>query len=160
MNILEKIIWKESLTCVSQQNPNKLKDQIEKVCLVHKKINLTGKFISDNEFELTPRWQAINIRSYERELSFLKGKIYVDELNQTKVDFSVRPNSIFVIFFFIFPIVAIFIYFSNTNEDYLLPVLIFGIIVPLICLGIGQISRNIIRDRFIETFNLKKIDSN
>ena len=87
--------------------------------------------ISDREFQLTPSWQLINIRSFERELSFITGRIYKDQLNQTIVDFYVRPNSIFIIFFYLFPTIATFILFSDFKNDNLILILIFGIVVPV-----------------------------
>jgi hypothetical protein len=163
VKILPKQIWKEEFDYVSDKSVDSLKSDIQQLFDQTKgwnfPVNLTGEFISDNEFKMTPKWQLVVIRNFEREISYLNGKIFQDEFKRTRVIFTVRPNSIFPIFFFLFPLFGLFALTNNNAGQQRSRILVVGVIftfvVPIVMLVFGYFAKKGIKDRFITTFNLK-----
>jgi len=165
VRILPKQIWKEEFNYYSDKSVDGLKGEIQQ--LFDKtngwnfSVNLTGKFISENEFKMTPKWQFAVIKSFERKVSYLNGHIYSDELNRTRVTFTVRPNSILLIFFFLFPLFEIFALTTDNikgdvNETRILGA-IFTFVVPALMLLFGHLAKQGIKNRFIKTFDLRPV---
>ena len=123
---------------------------------------LTGEFTSDYEFKMTPKWQWVTIRSFEREISYLSGQIFSDQFKRTRVTFTVRPNSIVLIFFFIFPIFGIFaVTTGNINSDIGeagIVGLVFTFLVPALMLLFGHFAKQGIKKCFIKTIELNPIN--
>ncbi|MEJ7677778.1 MAG: hypothetical protein WKG06_07910 [Segetibacter sp.] len=159
MKILLKYIWREVFDYYANRSVDDLRLEIQQLFNrqgANFSINLTGKFISEYEFEMTPKWQFIMIRNYENEIAYLKGRIFQDKEQKTRATFTVRPNSIFLIFFFIFPIIGILV-LSKSGQNYkdTLAAYLFIIAVPLIVLAFGYFAKQGIKNRFIATFNLR-----
>lgn len=166
MRILPKQIWKEEFNYYSDKSVDELKADIQQ--LLNKtrgwdfSVNLVGEFTSEFEFEMTPKWQFVMISNYERNVSYLNGQIYSDELKRTRVTFSVRPNSISLIFSFLFPIFGIlFLTTINTRSDIeknIIISLVFIFVVPAFMLSFGYFAKQQIKNRFVKTFSLKPIE--
>lgn len=148
-------------TLNAQDFKNKL-ERIFKQGALTFKYNLTGSFINDDEFKAVDKWTiGINIKSFENDPAYLKGKI--KETNDgTIITLTVRPNSIFLIFGFLCPFVGILTFvnsgFGSTNQDELIVGLGF-IISGLISYLIGRYSRNRLRNKFEQYLDLKKMDN-
>lgn len=127
-----------------------------------KMINLIGEFTSDFEFRMKPKWQSVVIQNFEREVSYLNGQIFSDEFKRTRVTFTVRPNSILLIFFFVFPLFGILALTTNNikgnTPEFLIVGLAFTFVVPALMLVFGHFAKQGIKNRFIKTFNLKAIE--
>ncbi|MNY61813.1 hypothetical protein D3C86_1985360 [compost metagenome] len=78
--------------------------------------------------------------------------------------FTVRPNSIFAIFFFAFPLFGLFgLTINNVNGDKneaLIVGLVFTFMVPMVMLIFGFFAKKGIKDRFVKTFNLEQVEVN
>ncbi len=102
------------------------------------------------------------IKNFEREISYLNGQIFPDEFQRTRVTFTVRPNSILLIFFFLFPTIGIFaLTTENINGDkneVRIVGFVFTIVVPLLMLLVGHFAKQGIKNRFIKTFDLKPFE--
>lgn len=167
MRLLPKQIWKEEFQYYSYKSVDDLKFEIQQLFDQSEgcdpSVNLTGKFISEYEFKMTPKWQFAIIQSFEREISFLKGRIFNDELRRTQVTFTVRPNSIFLIFFLLFPAIGVFALRSGDIEGDIDKIrfigFIFIFIVPALMLLFGHLAKQGIKNRFIATFNLKPLSN-
>lgn len=124
-------------------------------------VNLTGEFVSDYEFKMTPKWQFAVIRSFEREVSYLNGQIFPDELKRTRVTFTVRPNSILLIFFFLFPVFGLFALTTNNLKGEIDEARIIGLVftlgVPALMLLFGHFAKQELKNRFVKTFDLRPI---
>ena len=165
MRLLPKQIWKEEFYYYSDKSVDGLKSEIQQLFAKTKgwnfSVNLKGEFISDYEFKMTPKWQFAVIKSFEREVSYLNGQIFSDELNRTRVTFTVRPNSILLIFFFAFPLFGIFALTTNNikgdvNEARIVGA-IFTFVVPTLMLLFGHLAKQGIKNRFIKTFDLRPV---
>lgn len=166
MRLLPKQVWNEEFDYYSDKSVEVLKAEIqqlfEKANGWNFSVNLAGEFVSEYEFKMTPKWQFAIIRSFEREVSYLKGKIFADEFKRTRVKFSVRPNSIFAIFLFLFPAFGIFALSAdnvhgNERETKIVG-LVFVFVVPALILFFGQIAKENLKNRFVKTFNLRAIN--
>ena len=163
VRLLPKQILTEEFCYYSDKSIDELKTDIQNLFDKTKgwnfSVNLTGKFISEFEFKMTPKWQLITISNFERDISYLNGQLFSDKLKRTRVVFTVRPNSIFLIFFLIFPIIGTYIFINeNTNGDNIdikIAGLVFTLIVPAITLIIAHFAKQGIKNRFVETFDLK-----
>lgn len=70
--------------------------------------NLTGHFVEyPDSFFITPKWSFAHIRNYETDPAYLKGIIFDTVNNRTKIEITVRPNSVFLIVLVGFLIAAI-----------------------------------------------------
>jgi hypothetical protein len=116
MHLLPKQIRKEEYHYYSDKSVEDLKTDIQQLFKEMEgwssSANLTGEFVSEYEFVMTPKWQLAT-RAFERETPYLDGQIFRNDLDITQVAFTVRPNSIFVIFFFAFPLFGFFALMSD-----------------------------------------------
>lgn len=166
MKFLPKQIWKEEFNYYSEKSVDGLKTDIQQLFDKTKgwnfSVNLTGEFTSEFEFKMTPKWQFAIIKSFERKVSYLNGQIHSDELKRTLVTFTVRPNSILLIFFFLFPMFGIFALTTDNIkgdiQDARIVGLIFTFVIPALMLVFGHLAKQGIKNRFIKIFNLKPID--
>lgn len=165
MRLLPKQLWKEEFRYYSEKSVDGLKSDIQHLFEKSKdwnfSINLTGEFITEYEFKMTPNWQFVDIQNFERKVSYLKGQLFQDELKRTCVTFTVRPNSIFLIFFFLFPVFGILALTNiNTNGDTynIIAGLVFTLGLPVLMLIVGHYTKQALKNRFIKTFNLKPIE--
>ncbi|PAC26502.1 hypothetical protein BWI92_25650 [Flectobacillus sp. BAB-3569] len=165
MRLLPKQIWKEEFQYYSDKSVDGLKSEIQQ--LFDKtngwnfSVNLTGEFISEYEFKMTPKWQFAVIKSFEREVSYLNGQIFSDEFKRTRVTFTVRPNSILLIFFFVFPLFGIFALTTDNingdiNETRIVGA-VFTFAVPALMLLFGHFAKQGIKNRFVKTFDLSPV---
>jgi hypothetical protein len=153
---IERLEYKSNLS--TQDFKNKL-DTIFNQGTFNYKYNLTGKFINDYEFKATDKWTiGLYIRSFENDPAYLKGKIKATN-SGIILNVTVRPNSIFSIFGFLFPIAGIFALFAtgfgSTNEDGLIVGLAF-VIIGLIFYPLGKFLRNRLRKKFEKYLDLKE----
>lgn len=163
MNLIPKQIWKSTYHYYSDQPMDILKADIQQL-LDQKEgwtfsVNLKGEFTSEYEFNMTPKWQLANINSYERKISYLEGQIFQDESENTRVDLTIRPNSVLAIFFFLFPFIGFFILISDEGKNgHVIGGLVFTLIVPLLMLLFGHFAKSGIKDTFVRAFDLKQLD--
>lgn len=166
MRLLPKQIWKEEFQYYSDKSVDGLKSEIQQLFDntrgLNSSVNLTGEFTSDFEFKMKPKWQFVVIKNFEREVSYLNGQIFSDEFKRTRVTFTVRPNSILLIFFFVFPLFGILALTTNNikgnTPEFLIVGLAFAFVVPALMLVFGHFAKQGIKNRFIKTFNLKAIE--
>jgi hypothetical protein len=157
-------IWKEEFNYYSDKSVDGLRMDIRKVLdeSWDFSVNLTGKFASEYEFEMTPKFQLAIIKNFERDVSYLKGQIFGDLSKGTRVTFSVRPNSIFLIFSILFPLIGIFVLTVDTmdgsQDKSRSTALFFTFGVPVFMLLYGYFAKQAIKNRFIRTFDLKPIE--
>ena len=120
-----------------------------------------GVYIVDSLSKVPVQFAVI--QSFEREISFLKGRIFNDELRRTRVTFTVRPNSIFLIFFLLFPAIGVFALTSDDIEGDIDKIrfigFIFIFVVPALMLLFGHLAKQGIKNRFIATFKLKPLSN-
>jgi hypothetical protein len=163
VKLLPKYIWKEEFQYYSDKSVDGLRAEIQRLFDKTKgwdfSINLTGEFTSDYEFTITPKWQFAIIRNYERQVSYLFGRIFSDEFKRTQVNFTVRPNSIVLIFFFLFPLFGIVALTSDNIKgdanEVMIVGLVFTFVVPATMMLFGYLAKKAIKNRFIKTFDLK-----
>jgi len=166
VRLLPKQIWKEEFNYYSDKSVEGLKKDIKQLFegkkLKNYSVNLTGEFTSEFEFKMTPKWQLVNIKNFERELSYLNGNIFADEFKRTRVIFTVRPNSIFMIFFFGFPFFGLIgLTDGNLNSEFdetRIIGLVFTFAVPTLMLLFGHLAKQGIKNNFINALNLKPIE--
>jgi hypothetical protein len=68
--------------------------------------NITGRLNSDGSFKLTHKWSFAVIRWIENSPAYLSGTIIADG-NKAIIDSTLRPNSGFVIFFYLLTILFV-----------------------------------------------------
>ncbi|KIC90675.1 hypothetical protein [Flavihumibacter solisilvae] len=69
--------------------------------------NITGNIDEENKFTFTHKWSFAVIKWIEKNPAYLSGKLSIDK-NKTVITTTVRPNSIFVIFFYLLTILFLF----------------------------------------------------
>lgn len=155
MRLIDKIFNIERLEYKSNRKISIIKNRLDKIFNQGTlQYNLSGKFINDNEFQATDKWTiGLYIRSFENDPAYLKGKI--DETsNGATIKVSVRPNSIFPIFGFLFPLLGIFALFSKSQDG--LTVGLAFIASGLISYPIGKFLRVRLRNKFERYLDLKR----
>ena len=166
MKLLPKQIRKEEFQYYSDKSVDDIKKDLHQLFEKTKgwnfSVNLTGEFTSDNEFNMTPKWQFVHIKGGETSVSYLHGKIFSDELKRTRITFSVKPNMIIVLFLFLFPIFGIFLLttsnFKGDVTEGRIAGLVFTLVVPALMLAFGHHAKQGIKNRFIKTFDLKPLN--
>jgi len=168
VRLLPRQISKETFDYISDKTVDSLKADIQR--LFDKtsgwdfSINLTGEFTSDNKFKMIPKWQLTYIRGAESKIAYLDGQIFQDEHKRTRVKFTVRPNSIYAIFFFAFPLFGVLVLTGdNINGVKERSTLIIGglfliLVVPTIMVIFGHFAKKGIKERFIKIFNLRPVN--
>jgi hypothetical protein len=165
MNLLPAPLRKEYFQYYSPKPIDKLKEDIQGVLDSAKawnaSVNLQGSFTGRYEFSLTPKFQMMHIRNFERKVAYIHGKLRPDDTNSTIVDFSVRPNSIFTIFFVVFPCIGILGFIKNIGPEDTTDLLILcGLLMfvfPLFFVGMSYVAKQDVKNRFVDTFRLKPI---
>ena len=167
MRLLPKPISTEEFDYVSGKSVDSLKSDIRQLFDKTKgwnfSVNLTGEFTSDSEFKMIPKWQFSRIKGGESKEAYLNGCIFEDENKRTRVKFTVRPNSMYPLFFFIFPLFGLLALTSEDTRnkdvvDIVGLILMVFVVFPGIMLLFGHFAKKGIKDRFIKTFNLKLVD--
>lgn len=71
--------------------------------------NLSGQFDEyPDTFTLTPKWSPAIIRNFESRAAYLKGRISETACGKTKIEVSVKPNSVYGILFLPFAAFGIY----------------------------------------------------
>ena len=127
-------------------------------------VNLSGKFTSESEFQITaeseigpfPPYVAI----YNR--NSIKGLIFKNQNGKTQINILTSPNSLFQLSFFLLPL-AFLIIFLNTEDDrrdivfYLLSITVI-VAIPIIILLLSGLFKTRLMNRFEKYFRLEKLD--
>ena len=99
--------------------------------------NITGSFKDENTFVITHKWSFAIIRWMETDPAYIKGMLKEQE-NTTIIETTVRPNSIFVIcfylmiLFFILSIFGIDIFEGSSDMPFLMFFPLFSFIMLLL----------------------------
>ena len=112
-------------------------------------VNMTGRFKSDGSFIFTHKWSLAIIRWVETSPAYLNGTISSED-SKTIIETSVRPNSLFVLLFYLF--IALFlvqlvgrsIIIGESKSVSLIYFLVFG----LILFGFMQLFTIGLKNRF------------
>lgn len=78
--------------------------------------NITGTINLDNTFKFTHQWSLTYIRWFENSPAYLTGDI-TNESNKTKLSISTRPNSGFILMFYVFIILFLYKLFTIQTPD-------------------------------------------
>lgn len=121
--------------------------------------NITGKFNEDDSFQLTHKWSFSFIRWIETSPAYINGTIKTDD-NRTLIQISIRPNSMFVLFFY--GLIVYFIYNLFQPNIFSDEVVVFKIIfIPffnLILYAIMMSYTSGLRKNFEQAMHLWKTD--
>ncbi|MEJ8843861.1 hypothetical protein WG954_15830 [Lacibacter sp. H375] len=81
--------------------------------------NLSGRFISfPGSFRMTAKWSLGIIQNFEKDPAILKGLLSSAGDTKTRIDISIRPNSVFLILsIFFLPIGLYNLYQAATTKD-------------------------------------------
>ena len=120
-------------------------------------VNITGRFNDINSFKLTHKWSFAVIRWIENSPAYLSGTLSVDH-NKTVIDTTLRPNSGFVMFFYILTILFLcelfgidtFIQGPKTFK------LLFFPFFNLILFGLMQMFTTGLKNRFERILHLRR----
>lgn len=126
--------------------------------------NLKGKFVDyPDTFYITQKWWLGHIRGLEREPAILKGVITKLSDKQTKIEISVRPNSVFwILAVFFLPYGLYLLYKAITTNDlnstlgglwltfFALPILYF----------VARTASKRLRSAFESYMDIKPLDEN
>ncbi len=108
--MIDKLIQTERFTYITSLKPEAFKAKLESIFnrkTFDFKYNLSGKFTDEYKFKATSKWTiGVYIRSFENDPAYLRGTIN-EHSKGSEIDVSVRPNSIFIIFGIVFPIIGI-----------------------------------------------------
>ena len=118
--------------------------------------NITGNISDDHSFRLTHKWSFTYIKWLEKSPAYLSGTLSSDQ-NKTIIQSTVRPNSAFIIAFYLFTILFLCELFGlNTFlEGPKLFRLLFIPFFNLILFGLMTMFTTGLRNRFERIFNLR-----
>ena len=117
--------------------------------------NITGRFKDENTFSITHKWSFAIIRWIESDPAYLKGSLK-QEGSSTIIETTVRPNSLFVIFFYLM-IIFLLLSISGVNIFNVQSDIPFILIFPLfsiILFFLIKIYTTGLRKRFERLLNL------
>ena len=120
-------------------------------------INMTGRFKSENSFRLRPKWSVAIIRWFETSSAYLNGTLSSNE-NKTIIDVSIRPNSAFVLLFYLTGVLFLVELFGRSmfhGEPKAFSLIIFPIF-GLIIFGLIQLFTTGLRNRFEGLLHLRR----
>ena len=124
--------------------------------------NLSGKFIDfPDTFYLTQKWWLIHISNFEREPAILKGAISKISDTQTRVEISVRPNSVFLILTIFFLPYGLFNLYRavGTNDTHGLFIGLWLTFFALpVLFVVARIASKKLRKTFEKYFNVAPLD--
>lgn len=114
----DKLIQLERFTYITNLSPDGFKSKLESIFnrkTFDFKYNLSGKFTDEYKFKATSKWTiGVYIRSFENDPAYLRGTIH-NHSKGCKIEVSVRPNSIFMLFGIVFPIVGVTLLINGLN---------------------------------------------
>ena len=120
-------------------------------------INLTGYFIGEQHFKVYPLWTFIPIKYDEKDAAYIEGHFLEAENQNTRIEFTIRPNEVFLFLFYIFicgSILPLLIFLIFKIDLFLLISLSQLLIMPIILMGISYYVKNSLLQTFISTFDL------
>jgi hypothetical protein len=118
--------------------------------------NITGRLNADDSFKLTHKWSFAVFRWIENSPAYLSGTL-TTEGNKTIIQTSLRPNSIFVMFFYLFTVlflceaVGIDTFFQGPKSLNLL----FFAFFNLVLFGLIKMYTSRLRNRFERLLQLQ-----
>jgi len=164
MNLVPKQIWKENYSYYSTKSIEDFKNDLKELLAKTGRFwdfstNLTGGFISENEFELTPKWQLVYFRPHG-SVSYLNGQIISDKIG-TVIKFTVTPNWIFPFLILILPITTIIIFIATrkiqTDKNGIIGEATMLFILPAVTYLFCNLTKRAIKNRFINYFKLTEL---
>ncbi|HEX7902345.1 MAG TPA: hypothetical protein VF487_00600 [Chitinophagaceae bacterium] len=151
----------------TQKNKYKVNDSIENVRSEIKLIvnrrwydsskNITGKIYDDNSFRLTHKWSFVIIDWIERSPAYLNGTLSADN-NKTIINTTLRPNSGFVLFFYLLTILFLCELFGvdTFSEGDKIFKLLFFPFFNLILFGLIRMYTTRLRNRFEKMLHVSR----
>jgi hypothetical protein len=118
--------------------------------------NITGRLTHNANYVFTHKWSVAYIRGIEGMPAYLKVKL-IKENESTKIETLLRPNSTFVIFFYLIAILFLLelIGINSFIEGSRFAMLLFLPAFDLILLGLMQLFTNGLRNRFEKIMHLQ-----
>lgn len=156
----EEFIYSSTLSEVDLTN--KIKETLEISSGFNFDLNLTGKFVSEDTFCITPKWQlGANSTLLFHSDTNLRGKIQKKNQYETLIVLCVTPHSLFPTSFLLSPIVFITFLFTSIKANlgivfYILTVSLL-ILTPIVILFLSNLSKKRLRKRFATHFNLSLV---
>ena len=120
-------------------------------------VNITGLFKTNGSFTLTHKWSLAIIRWIETSPAYLNGTLS-SEGNKTIMQISLRPNSLFVILFYLMTILFLFELFGGSlfvGQSKSFSLLFFALF-SVILFGMMQLFTIGLRNRFERILHLRR----
>lgn len=121
-------------------------------------VNLAGEFTSSYAFEVKPKYQFGSIKGFKGDAAYLVGKINQVDNNNVQVDVLVKPNSMFVIGFFVCLVWGLFrllFVHGQSTQDIIID-LVFVFVAPVVIVVVAHFAKAGIKNRFVKVFILKE----
>lgn len=127
------------------------------------KINFSGRFVSNNEFIATRKYNFL-VSDIPFDFAIIYGKIHLSANNKTQIDLRITQNKsltfIYVICLFIglMCLAASIIRPEKPNWlEVLICGLVFTFIIPLFLIFVGHLNKKIFRKDFVKLFGLVEL---
>lgn len=163
MKFIPKHLTSDSHTFYTKKSVDDFKTELQ--MLFDKKwydfeINLTGQFISSNEFQITKKISASTTKYGHGSFTKLTCKIFSDK-DDTIIDIIVKPSSQFYVLTILPPLFGLFMLYSmilHPTEDLSVGVVILVVlfIFPFAARFYGQAAKEELIKKFATTFKLNK----
>lgn len=165
MKIFPKQITADFFEYTSHLSVDDIRNKIETLLIKTKgfnfSVNLTGKFTNQYEFKITTKWQVGVSSNIPWSETNIKGFIFKNAKNQTQVNLLVSPNPLFPILFVLLPIFFLVFLFTleqnRRNTDFYILIIPLIIFTPIVLAVLSKFSKNRLKDRFVNYFNLEEI---
>ena len=142
-----------------------IKKMLDKAWDLNFSPNMTGDFLSENEFKITPRFTfAYSAPSLIRmkPRTTLLGTISKNENNVTQINLTIDPNPLFSTLFIFFPILMsivtlLLLIKGLLNFPATIVLICFTIVFSYVILDISKIAKLQLLNRFVTYFSLTAI---
>ena len=145
---------------------SEIKETLEKRKGLNFSHNFYGKFISEDTFRITSKWQVgTSSKLFFHSDTALKGRIYKKDKHETQIFLSVTPHSLFPTAFVLSPLIFILgIFFPDKNGvdtsfdlKFALVSVALAVLIPIVIMFLSNLSKKRLRERFTNHFNLSLI---
>lgn len=161
MQLLPKQLLTEEFSYYAEKPLDDLRDDMqqlfEKTRGLNFSINLTGTFTGSYAFEVKPKYQFGYINGFKRDAAYLAGKIALGENNHARVTILVRPNSMFIIVFFVSLVWGLYrlLFVHSYSASDIIADVVFILVIPFVTAVWAHLAKAGIKNRFVKVFGLK-----
>ena len=165
MHLFPKQIMDETITYFSTSEISTVKEHAKLIFAERKTLRdslyLTGRFISEDQFEL--KQYSLGLGSFSTySKANLKVHLYKNEQGLTQFNLTVSPNSAYPTLFVLTPVLFIYILFAFPSDlrgiIFYITIAVLAILTLIILLLLSKVSKNNLLNKCVKLFSLQVLN--